>query len=136
MIFVDTGAWFALSVESDPDHESAKRFVSDSTEPLITSDYVIDELLTLFIVRREKAKGRQWLRDVLEAGGVAMVWVDPESFRQACRLYTEFADKKWSFTDCTSYAVMQRLHIDKAFSFDEDFRNLEPCRWYPRMGRT
>lgn len=57
MIFVDTGAWFALSVESDPDHLVTTRFIAQNNEPLITTDYVVDELLTLFSVRGEKQRG-------------------------------------------------------------------------------
>ncbi len=122
MIFVDTGAWFALSVESDPDHQSAKAFVLASREPLITSDYVVDELLTLFVVRNEKARGIEWLQSVLFSGGVDLVEVDADCIREARRIYCSFIDKTWSFTDCTSYAIMQRLSIKKAFSFDDDFR--------------
>ncbi len=36
MIFVDTNAWFAVVVPTDPCHKPAKFW-------LITSDYVVDE---------------------------------------------------------------------------------------------
>lgn len=45
MIFVDTGAWFALSVETDRDYLAATRFIDRNSEPLVTTDYVVDELL-------------------------------------------------------------------------------------------
>lgn len=48
MIFVDTGAWFAAVVPSDPDHEAASQWLSQNSEPLLTTDYVIDETLTLY----------------------------------------------------------------------------------------
>jgi predicted nucleic acid-binding protein len=57
MIFVDTGAWYALAIASDPDHKAAKSFVASITEPLVTSDYIVDELLTLFTVRGQKQRG-------------------------------------------------------------------------------
>ena len=47
MIFVDTGAWFALFVPTDPDHLAAESWMERNTEPLVTTDYIIDELLTL-----------------------------------------------------------------------------------------
>ncbi len=51
MLFVDTGAWYALTVPSDPDHAAARHFLQQNPRPLVTSDYVVDELLTLFVVR-------------------------------------------------------------------------------------
>jgi predicted nucleic acid-binding protein len=38
MVFVDTGAWFALSVASDADHVAAKLFIEQNLELLITTD--------------------------------------------------------------------------------------------------
>jgi hypothetical protein len=64
----------------------------------------------------------EWLRDVLDANGVELARIDSELFLEACGVYTQFADKEWSFTDCTSYVLMRRLKIECALSFDEDFR--------------
>lgn len=122
MIFVDTGAWFALTVPSDVDHQAAKHFVETNHEPLFTTDYVIDELLTLFRVRRQAQRANQWLDEVYSAGGVDLVRVTPADFDRATAIYRGFVDKQWSFTDCTSFAVMERLAVAKAFAFDEHFR--------------
>jgi predicted nucleic acid-binding protein len=122
MIFVDTGAWYALAVPSDPDHDQAKACIEASAAPLVTSDFVIDELLTLFVVRGRKSAGVQWLHDVLHQGAVRIVRVTEEDFAAALRIYEQFADKAWSFTDCTTYAVMKRLGVETAFSFDQHFR--------------
>jgi len=131
MLFVDTGAWFALSVPSDPDHARAKDFIRGNQEPLVTKNYVVDELLTLFSVRRLKSKGSAWLREVLGGGGVELVRIEPADFDAACRVYQQFVDKLWSFTDCTSYVVMRRLEIVKAFSFDDHFRQFGTVQVLP-----
>ncbi len=47
MIFVDTGAWFAAFVPNDADHSAADAWLETNTDLLVTTDYVIDELLTL-----------------------------------------------------------------------------------------
>ena len=44
-----------------------------------------------------------------------------EMFELAWKLFQTYEDKKLSFTDCTSFAIMEKKGIDKAFSFDEDF---------------
>ena len=59
MIFVDAGAWYALATPLDPDHESAKLLAAAANEAFVTSDYIVDELLTLFTVRAAKAEGNR-----------------------------------------------------------------------------
>ena len=69
MIFVDTGAWFASVVPSDRDHAAATRWLSQNTQPLLTTDYIIDETLTFLKTRgqtlRAMAMGEQFFRGTL-----------------------------------------------------------------------
>jgi uncharacterized protein len=51
MIFVDTGAWYASLVPADPDHTKAVQWLAENHSPLLTTDYVIDETLTLLRAR-------------------------------------------------------------------------------------
>ncbi len=44
-----------------------------------------------------------------------------EDFSHALQIYENFADKAWSFTDCMSYVLIERLKIRTAFSFDQHF---------------
>lgn len=121
-LFVDTGAWFAHAVRTDRDHVAAMSVVGNNQSRLITTDFIIDELLTLFVHRRFKHVGVLWLDEMLPSEMVEMVRVEAEDFNEACRIYSQYQDKEWSLTDCTSLAVMRRLGIQTAFSFDEHFR--------------
>ena len=47
MIFVDTGGWFASIVPTDKNHDKARNWFLQNREPLITTNYVVDETLTL-----------------------------------------------------------------------------------------
>ena len=51
MIFVDTGAWHASAVPDDDNHPAARKWLDGNTQALLTTDYVIDELLTLLKIR-------------------------------------------------------------------------------------
>ncbi len=56
MIFVATSAWFASVVPSDTDRLAASQWLRQNNQPLITSDYILDETLTLLRVRGEKTR--------------------------------------------------------------------------------
>jgi len=53
-IFVDTGAWFAYFVRRDPDHPAAVEWMRQNRQPLVTTDFVFDELVTLLALRESR----------------------------------------------------------------------------------
>ncbi|MEO6163333.1 MAG: DNA-binding protein, partial [Candidatus Binatia bacterium] len=48
-------------------------------------------------------------------------WIGDPDFRAAWEVFQNYSDKGWSFTDCTSKVVMQRLSVTHAFAFDSHF---------------
>ena len=48
---------------------------------------------------------------------------DEERFK-AWVLFKKYGDKELSFTDCTSFALMKKLGLQKAFAFDDHFRQI------------
>jgi predicted nucleic acid-binding protein len=122
MIFVDTGAWFALLVPEDRDHLAAESWLARNAHSLITTDYVIDELLTLLRMRghapRALIAGQTLFREEI----ARIAWVQPEDVRRGWGYFRLYQDKRWSFTDCVSRAVIERLGIRRAFAFDKHFR--------------
>jgi predicted nucleic acid-binding protein len=56
-------------------------------------------------------------------GGQATVHflTDPEIVA-AWQVFQAFADKDWSFTDCTSKVLIDQLSLTHAFAFDQHFR--------------
>ena len=120
-VFVDTGAWFAYFVRRDPDHAAAIDWTRKNRQPLVTTDYVLDELLTLLKIR-ESHRVAAAAGDALLQQNVARVErISETDFRAAWEVFRQYRDKGWSFTDCTSKVVMERLGIAQAFAFDTDF---------------
>jgi predicted nucleic acid-binding protein len=121
MIFVDTGAWFASIVPSDRDHAAATRWLSQNTQPLLTTDYIIDETLTLLKARgqtlRVMAMGEQFFRGTL----ATTYYLTEADILLGWQTFRQFSDKAWSFTDCTSKIVIDKLHLQQAFAFDHHF---------------
>ena len=122
MIFVDSGAWFALVAPSDPHHQRAVRWFEGNREPLLTTDYIVDETLTLFRARREPVRALKIGADFFEGELANIHYTKIDEIRDAWNVFRRFTDKAWSFTDCVSYVVMQKLGIVTACSFDEHFR--------------
>ncbi len=120
-LFVDTGAWFAYLVRSDPDHARVRTALDGFRGEFITTDYVFDELVTLALVRLGHAaaiKAGSLLRDSHET---RLELVLPNDQEGAWKLFQERTDKTSSFTDCTSFTVMRRLGIEEAATTDEHF---------------
>jgi uncharacterized protein len=59
VIFVDTGAWFALAVRNDPDHAAAMAWLERNREPLITTDNILTETATLVRMRDKTIRGHR-----------------------------------------------------------------------------
>lgn len=126
MIFIDTSALYALEVENDINHLKALRFMREELSMgkygiLITSDYVIDECLTLLRMKYGVRPAVKFYDKIRMSRSLKIIWVDEELFEEAFTYFKRNKKLKWSFTDCTSFIIMKKLGIDKAFTFDENF---------------
>jgi len=125
LIFVDTGAWYALEVEDDENHAPALVLREELRRgrygALLTSDFVLDEVITLLRVREDAELSFKFAEKVLGSRSVSVVWIDKPIFDAALKLLRERPDKKWSFTDCSSFVIMSQLRVNKAFAFDQNF---------------
>lgn len=121
MIFVDTGVWYAANVAEDPSHEAARDLLRQGRGRLLTTDYVIDELVTLLTVRGHRSIALALGGELWKGNVCRLEWTTPSDAAEAWEVFVRFEDKQWSFTDCVSYAVMKRLGVSEAFSLDEHF---------------
>ncbi len=122
MIFVDAGALFAYAVPDDEHHADAQEWVRHNRVPLITTDYIIDETLTLLRARGQADRAVQ-LGELLFSGMLANLhYLTEEQILAAWQVYRSYNDKEWSFTDCTSKVVIEKLGLTHAFAFDQHFR--------------
>jgi predicted nucleic acid-binding protein len=48
--------------------------------------------------------------------------VQASDVERAWTIFSTYRDRGWSFTDCTSRAVIERLQIKTACTFDHHFR--------------
>jgi predicted nucleic acid-binding protein len=121
MIFVDTSAWFARYTPKDAFHQAAVNFFEQNTAPLVTTDYIVDETLTLLKARGNYERALVVGPPLLQGLLADLIWIEQRDVEAAWRVYASFRDKEWSFTDCVSYAIIERLHIKQALAFDVHF---------------
>ena len=90
-IFVDTGAWFARFVPSDPDHQAVREWLERNRQPLLTTDYVLDELLTLLKVRGEFFRALEVGDAFLSQDVCTLEWVTQADVKAALQIKTALA---------------------------------------------
>lgn len=124
-VFVDTSAFAALENRADTHHDAAVaayRGLLDDRAILLTSDYVFDEVVTLLKSRAGPEVALDWGRRLLASTLFELVVVDRELLEAGLEVLAGARDQPFSFTDCTSFALMRGSEIESAFAFDEDFR--------------
>lgn len=89
--------------------------------PLLTTDFVLDELLTLLKLRENYALAVAAGNTLLHKAVAKVEQVSEGDFIRAWEVFQQYHDKEWSFTDCTSKVVIERLGITHAFAFDSHF---------------
>ena len=122
MIFVDTSAWFAAVVPSDSNYQAANTWIHQNTQPLLTTDYIVDETLTLLRARRETARSIALGKAFFSGQLARLYYLTEADIQLTWQVFSQFSDKEWSFTDCSSKVIIEKLKLTQAFSFDNHFR--------------
>src|SRR3989440_7848006 len=127
--FADSSFLVARFNVRDRNHRAAISFLdeqkaagSDALQ-LVFSDYVFDETVTALVVRLKRhdlasAAGRA----ILESKNLRLVRIEPPVFAAAWKLFVRRSEKRWSFTDCTSFVLMENLDLRKALAFRSKLR--------------
>ena len=130
-IFVDAGPFHALNTPYDQYYDRAQtviQAIGKHKSRLITTDYVIDEALTMLITARKAGYHfalnlLKFLSEKDKNGSIVHTeFISRDRFRQSIEVFRRYnRDKAWSFTDCTSFVVMKELKIKTVFTFDDHF---------------
>ena len=118
-VFVDSTVWFAAIVARDRDNARARALLQATTAH-ITTDHVLVECWFLLNSRYHR-RGAELFWERIRAGAVRVEFVTPADLEAAWAIGEIFADQNFSIVDRTSFAVMERLGVTRAASFDDDF---------------
>lgn len=120
-VFLDTSAFVALADTRDRHHVGATRLLTrlaKTARPLVTSTDVLDELLTLLRRRVSHGVAVAVGERLLATRWCRVIDVTEDVRHLAWELFVRHDDQPYSFTDCTSFALMRTMHLQEAFTFD------------------
>ena len=124
-VFIDTSFFKALVDPQDQFYNQAVAIIKKLKEEdilLITSNYILDESFTLLRVKRNLELAillREFISKSVAAIKIARVTVADEA-RAWKWFLLDWSDL--SFTDCVSFALMERLKLQRVATFDKDFQ--------------
>jgi hypothetical protein len=122
-LFVDTGAFYSLLDKTDKNHQNVRQVFDATTEPLITSNFIVDELVTLLRARNfAVAQIQNYIEAILNEKTCRLLRVSLEVESRAWEMLKKYKDVTFSYTDCTSFILMKDHNISKAITTDEHFR--------------
>jgi uncharacterized protein len=123
-VFTDTGAFCALTIPKDQHNLTAKSVYKQLQKEKViiyTSDYVLDETYTLLKMRSSHGTAVKFMEQ-MDKCLINILRVTEDIEQSAKTLFKKFDDRRLSYTDCTSFALINHFNIEAVFAFDEHFR--------------
>jgi hypothetical protein len=126
-VFVDTGGFFAVLVAEDAHHAHAACLFGLAKREiwrLVTTNAVVYETHALLVnrVRNGREVALAFIASI-DAGLALVERVRIEDDQSAVVILRGQEDKTYSFCDALSFAVMERLEIDRVIAFDRHFHD-------------
>ncbi len=135
LVYLDTGALIALNDRSDPNHPAAEAYFREAARAgmrFVIGRPVWVEYLDGVTKRVGKADVIVRMRQ-LDASSLWRVEPDlDQDHARARELFIRYDDAAIDMTDSLSFAIMERLGLDTAFTFDSDF-DMHGLARVPRM---
>lgn len=123
-IFTDSGSFIALQESKDIHHHRAQKFLQEIKKGrivLLTTNFIFDEVYTYFCrFHKVAVELGEYIRNT--PGIIEYHRITAEDENRAWDIARSYKDKDFSFTDCTSFAICERLGIRDVFAFDEHFK--------------
>lgn len=126
-VFVDTNAWIALNSKRDQLHDQAveiNKKLLQTGYRYLTTNFVLDEVYTGLLMKVGHFAAVDFGEKIRGARTVQITHITETLEEEAWKLFKQHFDKQYSFTDCTSFIVMQQLKLTEAFTNDHHFAQM------------
>ena len=114
----------ALFDRSERAHRRVSAAWSTEATAAVTSDYVFDETVTALKVRVGQKASVAAGEAMLTSPRLSIEPIGDEDRRSAWTIFSTHGDRRWSFTDCTSKVLIDRLECEQVWALDADFRQM------------
>ena len=124
-VFTDTSGFYALLDRQDRHHSRARAIFTDlgrARSRLVLSNFIRAEAHGLILNRLGHLLADRFLEQIAQSATTTLVRVIPQDEEGALSIIARYRDKDFSFTDASSFAVMERLGLTHAVAFDDHFR--------------
>jgi predicted nucleic acid-binding protein len=119
--FLDTSFLLALVLADDAHHAAAVALQLQITGPLITTEYVLIELVDALAAEALRPRAIATVELLRSDPMVQIVPATSELMDAGLKLFAARPDKRWGLTDCISFTVMVRKGITDALTADRHF---------------
>ena len=123
-IFVDTQGWVAIINKRDKFHDDdirMKKSLIEQNTIFITTDFVLDETYTLTRIRLNHGMAVAFGEMIRRSQYVKVIQISEMFQDKAWEFFKKYEDKSFSFTDCTSFVIMEEFNLEKSFTNDHHF---------------
>jgi uncharacterized protein len=123
-VFVDSGAWIALAAARDPLHGRAREQwdrLQSAGAKLHTSVPVVIETFTFLDRNANRDVALAWKQSLYKLGTVEILPCELHDLEQSWEYFRRADLHKLSAVDATNFAIMRRLRIRLAYTFDHHF---------------
>jgi predicted nucleic acid-binding protein len=123
-LFVDSGAWIALALTQDPNHEQALEHweaPGSLGARLRTSIPVVLETFTFLDRNAERDAALAWRGSVDELRWLQILECTLADLRASWAYFERSELHRLSAVDATSFTILRRKKIKTAFAFDHHF---------------
>ena len=120
-LFADTSFFVSFLSPRDENHAAALDYMAAVEGKIITTVLVLVELGNYLSGTADRKRFAPFARDLRADERFEILPADAALIDGGMLEYSRRSDKKWSFTDCTSFVVMRRRRITEALTADHHF---------------
>lgn len=122
--FFDSSGIFAWADASNPHGKAIGKILKSQKEPLVTTNLIIAETISLVTKRIGKGAGIKLGEHLLASQLLHVIFIDEPLQSEAWAFYKKYKDKDFDLIDAASFTVCRKMGIKGAITLDGHFRQV------------